>query len=73
MDLYTMVVVIVAISVTAGIVDKYLKTRQKEANVSVDEGVYTELEQLSERIEVLEKIVTDSRYDLSKEIDRLER
>jgi|TARA_B100000315_G_scaffold244669_1_gene269500 hypothetical protein len=68
-----MVVVIVAISVTAGIVDKYLKTRQKEANVSVDEGVYTELEQLSERIEVLEKIVTDSRYDLSKEIDRLER
>jgi hypothetical protein len=73
MDVFTMVVVIVAIACTAGIVEKYLKVRRSEASQGVNDEVYDELERLRERVEVLEKIVTDERYDLAKEIGRLER
>ena len=75
MEVFTMVVWIVAIACTAGVAEKWLKNRrlELEARQGGDESVYAELDQLRERVEVLEKIVTDRRYDLSQEIDRLER
>ena len=35
--------------------------------------IYSDLGQMDKRIEVLEKIVTDDKYHLHKELDKLER
>ena len=72
MEVYTMVVAIVAISVGAGLAREYLKTRRYESNGRSGE-VLAELEALRERVRVLEEIVTDDRYHLNSEISRLER
>ncbi|MFN4024444.1 MAG: hypothetical protein ACK4MQ_06415 [Hyphomonas sp.] len=75
MDPFTMVVAIVAISVGAGIISTWLKTR---ANSRPDEGLREELvatrqdvAKLKERVRVLEQIVTDNERQLSEEIRRL--
>ena len=39
----------------------------------MDDDVYEELDRLRERIEVLERIITDEKYHLKKELDQLER
>ncbi len=75
MDPFTMVVAIVAISVGAGVISKWLKTR---ANTRPDEGLREELNatrqdvaRLKERVRVLEEIVTDKDRQLADEIRRL--
>ena len=73
MDVFTMVVVIVAISIGGGVANNYLKNRRLELSGSVSEQVRAELEALRERVRVLEEIVTDDRYHLKAEFDRLER
>lgn len=72
MSVFAMVVWIVGVSLLAGVVHDYLKTRRLEAKKgqSVNQE---ELLALKERISVLEKIVTDERYDLRREISQLER
>jgi tetrahydromethanopterin S-methyltransferase subunit B len=72
MDVFTMVVIIVAISCGAGMYSNYLKSRKHVGNNNSDE-LLVELDALRERIEVLEKIVTDQKYVLHKEISDLER
>lgn len=73
MDVFTMVVVIVAIACTAGVAEKYFKARTAQSNRPIDEDVRADIDRLRERVEVLEKIVTDERYDLEQQINRLER
>ncbi|MDA1075354.1 MAG: hypothetical protein O3A63_11435 [Proteobacteria bacterium] len=74
MDVFTMVVIIVAIACTAGVIEKVLKHRRNELEQQpVNDEVYEELDRLRVRIEVLEKIVTDESYQLNSEISRLER
>lgn len=75
MDPFTMVVAIVAISVSAGLVSTWLKSR---AHACPDEGLREELAatrqdvaRLKERVRVLEQIVTDNERQLSDEIRRL--
>jgi cell division protein FtsB len=72
MDVFTMVAVIVVVSVGAGLVHDYLKTRRYESSGKGGE-VRAELDALRERVRVLEEIVTDDRYRLNSEISRLER
>jgi hypothetical protein len=57
---------------TAGIVKEYLKTRAKkeERGVGADETL-AEMEVLEERVRVLERIVTEKKFDLRREIDKL--
>ena len=66
------VVCIVAIGCTAGVVSEYLKTRAKkdEGGADIDETL-GHMEELEERVRVLERIVTENKFDLSKEIDKL--
>lgn len=72
MSVFAMIVWIVGISLIAGVIHDYLKTRRLEARKG--EGVnLEELQALKERVTVLEKIVTDQRYDLRRELDQLER
>ncbi len=74
MELWTMIVLIVLIGCGTGVLNEHFKTRRKELeHSSPDDDVYDEVEMLRERIEVLEKIVTDERYHLEKEISQLER
>jgi hypothetical protein len=72
MDVFTMVVIIVVVSVGAGLARDYLKTRRHETSGKGGE-FFAELEALRERVRVLEEIVTDDRYHLNTEISRLER
>ena len=70
---FLMVVLIVLISCGAGVATKYLQLRQRQLKAHGDDGVREELEEMKERIEVLEKIVTDRKFRLSDEIADLER
>jgi hypothetical protein len=73
MDVYTMVVVIVVVSCGAGAFNNYIKAQKKRTDVQDSDEVYAELETLRGRVEVLEKIVTEDKYQLNKELDELER
>ena len=73
MDVFTMVVIIVTVSCLAGVVNNYLKSRAHSAEQEMPGEMAAELDELRERIEVLEKIVTDDKYHLHKELDKLER
>lgn len=75
MDPFSMVVAIVAISVGAGVVSTWLKTR---ANSRADADIREELSvtrqdvaNLRDRVRVLEEIVTDKDRLISEEIRRL--
>ena len=66
------VVCIVAIVFTADTIQKYLKmkNREKESDPELEETL-AQIERLEERIRVLERIVTEDKVDLRKEIDDL--
>ena len=67
------VVCIVAIVFAADTIQKYMKmkNREKERDPELDETL-AHIEELEERIRVLERIVTENRTDLKREIDRLQ-
>ncbi len=65
------VVCIVAIVFTADTIQKYMKMKQKKEKDPELEDALAEIERLEERIRVLERIVTEHKYDLGKEIDNL--
>jgi len=66
------VVCIVAIACTAAVVMEYLKHRAKRADSGADAAEYAaQIETLEERIRVLERIVTENKFDLRREIDKL--
>lgn len=71
---FTMVVLIVAIAVGAGVINNWIKLRQQEAN-STDPGemdsMRREISSLKDRVRTLEKIVTDQDAQLKREIERL--
>jgi Na+-transporting methylmalonyl-CoA/oxaloacetate decarboxylase gamma subunit len=66
------VLLIVAMVMCTNIVQTYLKQRKKapEANEELEDTL-AKIEVLEERIQVLERIITESRFDLKKEIDSL--
>jgi len=66
------VLCIVAVVFAADSYQKYLKMKhqKKEHDPELEESL-KKIEMLEERIRVLERIVTESKHDLSDEIDRL--
>ena len=73
MDVFTFVVIVVLIGCGSGVLNNYLKNQRERERSAVSEDAASELELLRERVEVLERIVTDEKYHLAKELDRLER
>lgn len=75
MDPILMVVLIVLISVGAGVVSNYLKLKANSASDIASDAdfqkVLGEVDRLKERVRVLEKIVTDQERQLSEEIRKL--
>ncbi len=72
MNTFGFILCIVAIVVAADTIQKIYKVRaaKQETNVGTDEA-QEKLDQLEERIRVLERIVTESKHDLSREIRSL--
>ncbi len=64
---------IVAIVFTADTIQKYLKVKNTKSAAQDPELEETlaQIERLEERIRVLERIVTENKHDLGKEIDSL--
>lgn len=72
---FTMVVIIVLISVGAGVINNYLKTRagresDRESQAEIDR-LRKDVDRLTERVRVLETIATDKDERLREEIRRL--
>jgi len=66
------VVCIIAIVFTADTIQKYLKVKgQKKEDDPELEETLAQIERLEERIRVLERIVTENKFDLGREIDNL--
>ena len=74
MEVFEMVVWIVAIGCITGCITSYFDSKAKQAKHSASSAVQDEeIARMRERIEVLEKILTDSKHDLASEFERLER
>ena len=72
MNTFVFIVAIVAIVCTADTIQKIYKARaaKQEPDVDADETL-AKLDQLEDRIKVLERIVTEDKYDLRREINSL--
>lgn len=80
MSMWAAIFGIVAISCIAGVFSSYFKSRgeklgdeQRQALESRIEKAEKSANELEERVRTLESIVTDGRYELKKEFERLER
>lgn len=72
MNVFHMVIWIVAIVAIANVLEKYLKNRAADKkNNAVSDDTLEKMEALEERIQVLERIVTEKKFDLRKQIDDL--
>ena len=71
-NVFTFVIIIVIVVSLSELAKTYLKQRDKKPEVNEDlNETLLKIEELEERIRVLERIVTENRYDLKKEIDEL--
>jgi len=69
---FVFIICIVAIVMVADTVQKIIKARavKKEENPELEETL-AQIDKLEERIRVLERIVTENKYDLRHEINKL--
>jgi cell division protein FtsB len=66
------VLCIVAIVMCAKVIQTYIKQRRSKPEVDTElEETLAKVDVLEERIRVLERIVTDNRFDLKQEINDL--
>lgn len=72
MNVFTFVFLTVTVVCCAKLVQAYIENRNKNRtdDEAVDETLL-KIDRLEERIQVLERIVTEDRYDLKKRIDNL--
>ena len=72
MSVFEMVVVIVIVASIAGVANRFIKLKHGQAeHYGPDEATTGRINDLEDRIETLEKIVTDDKRNLGQEIDRL--
>ena len=72
MNSLSFVVCIVAIVFGCRVIIEYLRTKRDSAATGIDvDETLAQIEALEERIRVLERIVTESKFDLKREIDGL--
>ena len=66
------VLLIIAIVMISQVAKAYIKQRSKQPEVNRElEETLAKIDVLEERIQVLERIITESKYDLKKEIENL--
>ena len=71
-NIFVFIICIVAIAMTAEVIKVYIE-KKNAGPVEIDglDDALSKLDQLEERIQVLERIATESRPDLKKMIDEL--
>lgn len=74
MGVFEMVVWIVGISCVAGVVSSWIKSREGGGGELSNEleRRLDEIDELEERVRVLERVITDDRQSLEEEIRRLQ-
>ncbi len=66
------VLLLVAILTTAKIVETWIKEKKTKQESSGElEDTLSKIDVLEERVKVLERIITENRFDLKREIDSL--
>ncbi len=69
---YLFVLCILAIVMGASVARSYLQHKSTKPEIDAEmEETLTKIDVLEERIRVLERIVTENRFDLKNEIDKL--
>lgn len=69
---FVFVLGIIAIVVCGNIIQTWLKQRERQPVIDEEmEETLAKIDLLEERLQVLERIVTEKRYDLKREIDSL--
>ncbi len=75
MNMWVAIVLIVAIVFCADTCNKMTKARLKKKSDKIDNAELADslrrIEELEERIQVLERIVTENKFDLRSEINKL--
>ena len=67
-----MIIMIVGIVMCANVIKAYLNRRNVEPETNDElEETLAKIDTLEERIRVLERIITENRFDLKREIDSL--
>lgn len=73
----TSTLIIVIVSVVGGLLyaayEQWVKLQVSKNASNVDEKTQQTIDELKQRIEVLEKIVTDEKYSLKSEINALDK
>ena len=68
----TLAFAIVTVVLLAKLVQTWIESRNQQPEIDEDwQDTLDKIERLEERIQVLERIVTENRYDLKREIDSL--
>ena len=65
------VLLLVTVVMCANVINNYLKQKGKQNNDAELDETLAKIDRLEDRIKVLERIVTENRFDLRKEIDSL--
>lgn len=69
---FVFVIIIVAMAMCANVIQTWLKQKKRTPENNQElEDTLGKIDRLEERIQVLERIITENRFDLSKEIDSL--
>ena len=69
---FTFVILLVTVVTFGQLAQTYMKQRARPQEPNEDiENTLRKIDELEERIKVLERIVTENRYDLKSEIDAL--
>jgi hypothetical protein len=72
MNVFTFVFLTVTVVLCAKLFQTYIESRNKTRSENeADDETLLKIDRLEERIQVLERIVTEDRYDLKKRIDNL--
>ena len=74
MNLWEFIALVSIVAIVAGVFQTWIK-ENKAKGVSAEENLnqQQQIDNLEERVKVLEAIVTDSKYDLNQKIDQLKQ
>ncbi len=73
MNPFEMTVIIVALAILGGVIKHYLDSRgDMETSSKEQQRLLSRIDEMEERIQVLERIVTDENYELKRQFRNLD-
>lgn len=73
MNVFEFVIIVIILSLTYKFLSGWMKNRTKGVEEPAREALLKRLDEVEERVRVLERIVTDERFDLKQQFKELER